>query len=81
LSEYQSLLKSQGWARLVELANEQVLVRQQLVMAMEEKELGDFIEGVRLKAEARAIKLFVALPETIVEQMREDLGYEMETDE
>lgn len=75
MSAYQSLVKSQGWGQLVELAEEQATVRRQMVMAMEEKELGDFIEGVRLKAEARAIKLFLTLPETIIEQLKEELGY------
>jgi|OpeIllAssembly_1097287.scaffolds.fasta_scaffold05178_3 hypothetical protein len=56
-------------------------MRQSMVMAMEEKGLEDFMEVVRLKAEARAIKLFVSLPGTIMDQLREDLGYEVETDE
>lgn len=40
---------------------------------MEEKALGDFIESIRLKAEARAIKLFLALPEMMVENLEEEL--------
>lgn len=75
LSEYQSLLKSPGWGLLDKLAAEQVAMRQAVVMAMEEKGLEDMLESIRLKAEARAIKLFVSLPETIIEQLREDLGY------
>lgn len=81
LSEYQSLVRSPGWELLVDLAQEQVAMRQSMVMAMEEKGLEDFMEVVRLKAEARAIKLFVSLPGTIMDQLREDLGYEVETDE
>jgi len=75
LSEFQSLLRSPAWVRLVELASEQVALRQSMVMAMEEKGLEDMLESIRLKAESRAIKLFVSLPENIIEQMKEDLGY------
>jgi hypothetical protein len=75
LSEYQSLLRSPGWERLVDLATEQVELRQSIIMTREERELGDFIEVLRLKAEARAIKLFITLPETVVEQLKEELGY------
>lgn len=75
MSAYQSLVKSQGWGKLVELAQEQADVRRQMVMAMEEKGLEDMLESIRLKAEARAIKLFVALPDTIIEGLKEDLGY------
>jgi hypothetical protein len=50
-------------------------MRQAMVMSMEEKGLEDIFEGVRLKAECRALKLFISLPETIIEQLREDLGY------
>jgi hypothetical protein len=81
LSEYQNLVKCQGWVQLVELAKEQIDVRQAMVMAMEEKELGDFIELIRLRAEARAIRLFLGLPGTIIDQIKEDLGYEVEAAE
>ena len=75
MSAYQSLHKSLGWGLLVELAREQIDMRQAMVMSMEEKGLEDVFEGVRLKAECRALKLFISLPETIIEQLREDLGY------
>jgi hypothetical protein len=75
LSAYQSLHKSLGWELLVELAQEQIAMRHAMIMALEEKGLEDIFEGIRLKAECRALKLFVSLPETIIEQLREDLGY------
>lgn len=75
LSEFQSLVKSPAWVRLAEIAHEQVGVRQSMVMAMEEKGLEDLLESVRLKAETRAIKLFLTLPDNIIEGLKEELGY------
>jgi hypothetical protein len=46
-----------------------------MVMAKEEEKLEDFIELVRLKAEAKAIRLFAGLPETIIAGIKEDLNY------
>lgn len=71
--DYRSLVKSQGWGRLRELGERQVELRKAQIMAMEEKGLGDFIEGLRLKSEARAIKLFLALPEMMVENLEEEM--------
>lgn len=75
LSEFQSLLKSPAWARLVEVANEQIEVRKNILLSQEEQDWGDLLEGVRLKAEIRAIRLWLVMPESIVEQMKEELGY------
>ena len=75
LSEYQSLVRSRGWGLLVELARGQIEVRGQMVLAMEEKGLEDILEGVRLRAEIRAIKLFTSLPETVIDRLKEDLNY------
>jgi len=75
LSEFQSLLKSPAWARLVEVASEQIEVRKNILLSQEEQDWGDLLEGVRLKAEIRAIRLWLVMPESIVEQMKEELGY------
>lgn len=75
LSEYQSLVKCPAWGRLVNLAEEQIDLRAAMVMAKEEEKLEDFIELVRLKAEAKAIRLFAGLPETIIAGIKEDLNY------
>ena len=75
LSEFQSLVKSPAWARLVEVAQEQIEVRRNILLSQEEKDLSDMLESVRLKAEIRAIRLWIVMPESIIGQMREELGY------
>lgn len=75
LSEYQSLVKSPAWGRLVEVGKSQAELRTQMIMAKEERGLEDFIEVIRLKAEANMIKLFLELPTVIINGLKEDLGY------
>lgn len=75
LSEYQSLRSSPAWARLVEVGQSQVELRTQMIMGKQEEKLEDFIELVRLKAEANTIKLFLELPTVIINGLKEDLGY------
>lgn len=75
MSEFQSLAKSQAWARLVEVATEQIEVRKNILLAQEEQDLSDMLESVRLKAEIRAIRLWLVMPENIIGQLREELGY------
>lgn len=75
MSEYQNLLKSPGWGRLVELAKEQIEVRKNILLAQEESSLEDVFESVRLKAEIRSFKLWLELPTVIINDLREELGY------
>lgn len=75
LSAYQSLLKSQGWEQLAELAGEQIETRKNVLLAMEESSLEDVFESVRLKAEIRAFKLWLELPKILINDLREELGY------
>lgn len=81
MSEFQSLLKSPAWERLVEVAQEQIEVRKNILLSQEEQDWGDLLEGVRLKAEIRAIRLWLMMPHSIVEQMKEELGYEVVEDD
>jgi hypothetical protein len=57
------------------VATEQIEVRKNILLAQEEQDLSDMLESVRLKAEIRAIRLWLVMPENIIGQLREELGY------
>jgi len=75
LSEFQSLVKSLAWERLVDLAREQITIRTNVLLTLEEKGLEDLLEVVRLKAEIRAFKLWIAMPDALIDGLKEELGY------
>lgn len=82
LSALKSLTTSQGWEILKEILGNQIEVRRNLEDA---KEIEDFYKDVldlaKLKAERRALALVLALPDTLIEQLEEDLEdlYQQET--
>lgn len=69
----QDLLQSQGWARLSEILNLQIEGRVNHILASDEEEVKDFIELLRLKSERKAIKLCLALPQTIIDNIEADI--------
>jgi len=75
-SERQSLrdlLSSEGWELLANIAVSQMEAREQQDLAYEINSSEDLFELARLKAERRAIKLFLSLPETMIENITLEL--------
>lgn len=69
----QTLVGHPGWKELTRIMSEQNLLREQRELAYEIKGPEDLYELVQLKAERRAFKLILSLPETIIETTTEDL--------
>ena len=67
------LLKSSGWEILSTLCQEQIEQRKIQELSMDIDSSGDIYELVKLKAERRALMLFLGLPETMIEGLEEEI--------
>jgi len=71
LQEYQSLVKSQAWAGLVNLGNEQLEVRRNLLNDLKVKDIEGIADFNYAQGEIAAIKLFLSFPEILIEHAKE----------
>ena len=67
------LIKSAGWEILSTLCQEQIEQRKIQELSMDIDSSGDIYELVKLKAERRALMLFLGLPETMIEGLEEEI--------
>ena len=84
MHEFRSLVKSPGWVRLVELANNQIALRAVNSQTRIVRNLEDMADHNAENGESRGIKLFTQLPETAIaqwEQQLELLNQEIEDDD
>lgn len=70
--EFRALVKSPAWARLVEVAGNQVKMRETSI-AQPMSGLDDAVSRNVLIGERLGILLFVGLPETILESLEEQI--------
>jgi hypothetical protein len=73
LQGYRSLVKFQAWEELVELAHEQITVRENQRAGMDVKTQSDVADFNFLKGEIGALKLFVNFPQILIDTAEEDL--------
>lgn len=81
LSRRQSLKDltlSAGWGILVDLANEQIEHRKTQELAFDIEGPEALFELAKLKAERRALTLFINLPEVMIENITQDLEEDFE---
>ena len=72
LDVFQNLVKSPGWEALVEIAEGQLKLREVEILSAEVNSLDDAFIQSRLRAERLGIKLFIELPSTIVNELKEE---------
>jgi len=73
LEEFQNLVKSPGWGRLHEILEQQTILRGNALLAQDIKSLEDAFEHSRLVGERRGILLAMKLPQTILDNLQEDI--------
>lgn len=70
---WESLVKSRGWGRLVEILEEQVVLRSNTLLAGSIRGLDSAFEHTEQQGERRGIKLVLELPGTVIETLKEDI--------
>lgn len=70
MDAFRSLVKSPGWERLVEIADAQQKARQAALMGPAEG-MDGMIKNEGLKGEFAGIKLFVQMPEAVIENLEQ----------
>jgi 50S ribosomal subunit-associated GTPase HflX len=84
LAELQELVKSAGWGLLAKIASSQQRTREAVIIASAMGNIEEVLEVKQMKAERTGIELFLLLPETLIEQYKEDVQeilFELEADE
>ena len=82
LSSLKSLTTSAGWGLIKTVLESQIEVRRNLEDAHEiEDFFKDTLDLQRLKAERRALMLVIGLPDTMIEQLEEDINQYHEDEE
>jgi len=76
LHSLKKLISSEGWKLLTGLVDEQAEVRSSQILVMELTGIESVMEIQRLKSERNGLRLFKVLPETMIEQLEEDLNDE-----
>lgn len=67
------LLKSQGWAQVCRVAEDQLKVRRDSFELTPLKGMDEVLEQEFKKGEVAAIRLFIGLPQTVVDDIEEQL--------
>ena len=67
LGQFRSLVKSRGWEQLVEYGNAQVAFRTNELILNPSTSLADLANQEYLKGEIAGIRLFLSMPDTIIE--------------
>ena len=71
---FESLVKSKGWAKLVEVAQKTLTSRENYALYSTDKELEKMdMERTQLRGEASGIRLILALPDILMQQYAEVL--------
>lgn len=73
LRAFRSLVKSRGWELLVEVANAQIKSRENAIITAPLDTLQSMLELKTNHGERQGIKLFVELPNIMIENYEEDL--------
>lgn len=71
--ELEELVQSRGWARLRDIANGQVRIRQQQVFATPLKSFDDALSQEFLKGEGVGIETIMRTPETLISDYKEQI--------
>lgn len=76
LHSLRKLTESEGWKLLCEMVDEQDKVRSSQILTMDIVGVESVMEIQRLKSERNGLRLFKILPETMMEQLTEELESE-----
>ena len=76
LHSLRKLTEGEGWKLLCELVDEQSEVRSNQILTMDLTSVESVMEIQRLKSERNGLRLFKILPETMMEQLEEELKSE-----
>ena len=73
LHSLRKLIEGEGWKLLCTLVDEQDQVRANQILTMDLQGIESVMEIQRLKSERNGLRLFKVLPETMMEQLEEEL--------
>ena len=73
LHSLRKLIEGEGWKLLCILVDEQDQVRANQILTMDLQGIESVMEIQRLKSERNGLRLFKVLPETMMEQLEEEL--------
>ena len=76
LHSLRKLTEGEGWKLLCGLVDEQDRVRRSQILTMDLTGVESVMEIQRLKSERNGLRLFKVLPETMIEQLEEELKSE-----
>ena len=71
--ELQYLLESAGWETLRGIVEEQIKLREVMILTAEEDTVEDVIKGLKAKGERLGLKLALELPKTLIEGLDADI--------
>ena len=73
LEDYKMLVQQPGWKRLMEVAETQIKTREVQLLVSEDDSLEGWSKSRRTAGERSGIKLFTLIPETVIDELTEEL--------